>query len=738
MSIKNITGINKADTEEAIFNIHTHDNKSILDENTEAFTSELKTNYDLAYAQSLKHNQSINAPTTTNDETQGYKVGSQWLKTDTNILYECKDATTGSAVWVALPFTAPFLISAEIENTDGTSLVAGDLIRIKENGKIENIKQTIAGTGTGLVDVGAPNFNDNITSLDFTNTSGNYFITLPTLGSIIGFGYTNQYSTLQYKVWVGQKDGVDINWGDYKTPSNYAVLSYAFKDYKVLLVKHDETRCFAIGSVNSNGYLYLLPIEIENDLQIKRVGSLKLITTSITGANNFDSLSQARGHGNYHLVIANDTSQTTIYVNQVKFEPDNNDTTTITALTDIVVGSTSYNSAICFYVGQQSNGTKNFVILLRGSSGAMYEYLYTQTSSSVGFTLTASTTSITVTVFNFFTNQTIAIPYKRRMTSLNHNGFYILGSQNTWTDGSYKRFNLYKFTSSGVSTVSTTDTEIASTIMRGHSTIGSSLVQYRIKICNPSVGIWCFFTFTERFGARKMIMQCLTINESTGDITTNTFGDNDYIEILNETETNVESILQIDCLYQNDDNYGNEDGYCTVPYLYYNGTEYRPAYVRVQMDGSTIISIQNFNGIAQQGGDNGDIVQYAPRGSVSSCHTDKIPGADYYIDTLTATLTTTYTPWHIGYASSTTTIILQPKLINNTTANTTIPYYISNPQGTNRFTTDFYGENAIIANNQLKMTIGGNYIKYYNLPTVDPLILNVIYKVGNDLQISNG
>ena len=42
------------------------------------------------------------APTTSNDNTQGYSAGSQWYNTNTTYYYSCVDATTSAAVWVQL------------------------------------------------------------------------------------------------------------------------------------------------------------------------------------------------------------------------------------------------------------------------------------------------------------------------------------------------------------------------------------------------------------------------------------------------------------------------------------------------------------------------------------------------------------------------------------------------------------------------------------------------------------
>lgn len=48
----------------------------------------------------VKNNVTTTAPTVTDDTTQGYSVGSQWLNTGDDALYICTDATASAAVWL--------------------------------------------------------------------------------------------------------------------------------------------------------------------------------------------------------------------------------------------------------------------------------------------------------------------------------------------------------------------------------------------------------------------------------------------------------------------------------------------------------------------------------------------------------------------------------------------------------------------------------------------------------------
>jgi hypothetical protein len=41
-------------------------------------------------------------PAVSNDNTQGYAIGSVWINTNTDVAYRCFDASTGAAVWTLI------------------------------------------------------------------------------------------------------------------------------------------------------------------------------------------------------------------------------------------------------------------------------------------------------------------------------------------------------------------------------------------------------------------------------------------------------------------------------------------------------------------------------------------------------------------------------------------------------------------------------------------------------------
>lgn len=55
--------------------------------------------YTLDQVQGINNYNSTTTPTTTNDSTQGYGVGSEWLNKTTGVEYVCSDATANAAVW---------------------------------------------------------------------------------------------------------------------------------------------------------------------------------------------------------------------------------------------------------------------------------------------------------------------------------------------------------------------------------------------------------------------------------------------------------------------------------------------------------------------------------------------------------------------------------------------------------------------------------------------------------------
>lgn len=64
------------------------------------FLGEVVREIELLATNSRKFNYTATTnPGTSNDITQGYKVGSEWLNTSTGKWYKCRDISEGAAVW---------------------------------------------------------------------------------------------------------------------------------------------------------------------------------------------------------------------------------------------------------------------------------------------------------------------------------------------------------------------------------------------------------------------------------------------------------------------------------------------------------------------------------------------------------------------------------------------------------------------------------------------------------------
>lgn len=49
----------------------------------------------------LDNRDATGSPTTADDASQGYEIGSEWINTSTGTEYVCVDSSTGAAVWKA-------------------------------------------------------------------------------------------------------------------------------------------------------------------------------------------------------------------------------------------------------------------------------------------------------------------------------------------------------------------------------------------------------------------------------------------------------------------------------------------------------------------------------------------------------------------------------------------------------------------------------------------------------------
>ena len=88
------------------------------------------SNLDKIDANNPKHNFTATAdPTSTNDSSEGYGVGSVWINTSTKTIFQCTDTTTGNADW------------DEVTKTDLSNVLDATVLD-----KVKNVD----GSGSGL------------------------------------------------------------------------------------------------------------------------------------------------------------------------------------------------------------------------------------------------------------------------------------------------------------------------------------------------------------------------------------------------------------------------------------------------------------------------------------------------------------------------------------------------------------------------------------------------------------
>lgn len=91
------------------------------------------------------------APTTTNDNTEGYSVGSFWIDVTNDEAYRCVDATTNLAVWVKTTVQSSDLAAVALsgDSDDLTEGVTNLLLTVAERAKLAGIETAATADQTG-------------------------------------------------------------------------------------------------------------------------------------------------------------------------------------------------------------------------------------------------------------------------------------------------------------------------------------------------------------------------------------------------------------------------------------------------------------------------------------------------------------------------------------------------------------------------------------------------------------
>jgi len=127
------------------------------------------------------------APTTSDDESEGYRVGSMWIDTTNDEVYRCTDDTTGAAIWIGTTLEVSDLGSLALKNSVATGdidngavtaskLAAGAAVpsQTGHSGKFLTTNGTSSSWGTA--------YNDYVDSASFSTSTG--VLTLGRTGSL--------------------------------------------------------------------------------------------------------------------------------------------------------------------------------------------------------------------------------------------------------------------------------------------------------------------------------------------------------------------------------------------------------------------------------------------------------------------------------------------------------------------------------------------------------------------------
>jgi hypothetical protein len=141
------------------------------------------------------------APTTGDDNADGYRVGSTWIDTTNDEVYRCVDDTNGAAVWVG----------STLETTDLGALALLDSIPASklDSNSVTNVK--MADDAVGIAELSATGTassstflrGDNAwTAVDTTNTLTHSAITSVTNAATTTYSFT--YSTSFVMVFINR------------------------------------------------------------------------------------------------------------------------------------------------------------------------------------------------------------------------------------------------------------------------------------------------------------------------------------------------------------------------------------------------------------------------------------------------------------------------------------------------------------------------------------------------------
>ncbi|HEY1772417.1 MAG TPA: hypothetical protein VGH91_04415 [Gammaproteobacteria bacterium] len=137
-------------------------------------------------------------PGVSNDNTQGYVIGSNWLNTSTNTMFVCVSAGTGAAVWKA-DTSAPspnFFVDPSCRVAQGAT---ASLSLTKQYGSVDMVQAWVSGAGAAV--------SAGTIGQDTAGTAGGI---TPYSVSVTGVTTTGAAAAMNFRRWIESRDSLPM------------------------------------------------------------------------------------------------------------------------------------------------------------------------------------------------------------------------------------------------------------------------------------------------------------------------------------------------------------------------------------------------------------------------------------------------------------------------------------------------------------------------------------------------
>jgi cytoskeletal protein CcmA (bactofilin family) len=136
-----------------------------------------------AFVPTSKYNAEI-PPTSNNDAEQGYSVGSLWFDSLNNNAYVCLNNSTDTAVWKiinddgsleTISINTRYVSSSSFENTTISGSLTTEQMTVSENADVKGTLTAATAEVTGTLNAASANFSGTLTCSDFITTTKSIF-----------------------------------------------------------------------------------------------------------------------------------------------------------------------------------------------------------------------------------------------------------------------------------------------------------------------------------------------------------------------------------------------------------------------------------------------------------------------------------------------------------------------------------------------------------------------------------